>query len=468
MTARRLVCTAFATHFLLIAPFAGAQSPSGDHRALTARLDSLTRSWLASAPATGVTVGVIRGRDTLLLEGVGERDRDKHLPATATTVYRIGSITKQFTAAAIMQLVEQGKIRLTDPITRYLPEYPQWHAVTVRQLLNHTSGIHPHTDDATFAHISRVEHTPAELVALISRDTFDFTPGTQWRYDNTGYLLLGMILDRLTGESYPRYMQTHFFTPLGMRSATYCPSNITDVDHAHGYGIDGTTINPAQYFSMTYYYSAGDLCMSVPDYLRWQTALTGGRIVSAESYRLMSSSDTLANGQPTNYGFGLAPRYAGSHRAMWHDGKVPGFNTEEFWVPDASLRVVVFTNTAGSEPVLLLNNLVFAALGLPTLARTSPVRRALPADEQTRYTGIYDLRQENEVFTLHVFQQFGTLMLQAEGPGQGKFPLFYYGNDTFGASVDSTLRLTIFFDGGRAVRARLVQNGNVSEGARRP
>jgi D-alanyl-D-alanine carboxypeptidase len=460
MTTRHLRLV-FVAALLVAAHGAGAQpTASAERRALTARLDSLTRSWLASAPAAGATVGVVRGRDTLLLEGVGERDRERHLPATATTVYRIGSITKQFTAAAIMQLVEQGKIRLADPITRYLPEYPQWHAVTVRQLLNHTSGIHSHTDEASFARISKVEHTPAQLVALVARDTFDFTPGTQFRYDNTGYLLLGMILDRLTGESYPRYMQSHFFTPLGMHSATYCPSNITAPDHARGYGLDGAAINPAQYMSMTYYYSAGSLCMSVPDYLRWQTALTSGQIVSAASYRLMSSSDTLANGKPTNYGFGLAPGYAASRRAVGHNGALLGFNTEELWLPDDSVRIVVFTNTAGSRPVQLVNELALAVFG---------VVHDLPAGERARYVGIYDLRRpDGGRFTLHVFEKMGALHVQAEGPGQGDIPLLYYGDNTFGVAFDRALRLDFLTANGRVTGARLFQNGVNQEGPRRP
>jgi len=471
MTVRRL-CIALAFALPFGASLACAQSSRAptERKALIARLDSLTRSWLAGAPAAGVTVGVIRGSDTLLLEGVGERDREKHLPATTATVYRIGSITKQFTAAAIMQLVDKGRIALSDPVTKYLPEYPQWRAITVRQLLNHTSGIHSVTSDAAWARTWNDDLTPAQLVAFVAKDTLDFAPGTEWRYNNTGYILLGMILDRVTGEPYPHYIQTQFFTPLGLRSATYCPSHITHADHALGYDLNGKTIKPAQYISMTHPYSAGALCMSVPDYLRWQTALTSGRVVTPASYRLMSSTDTLTTGKPTNYGFGLATGSRANRRAVGHGGAVNGFNTEELWLPDDSLRVVVFTNTAGSDPAGLENSLILAVLGIPLVATGAPPPQlVLAAGERPRYVGIYDLkRPDGGILAVHIFEESGALLAQAEGPGQGKIPLLYYGDDTFGAAFDPTLRITIIFEGGRAVRARLLQRGGMMEGTRRP
>jgi CubicO group peptidase (beta-lactamase class C family) len=335
-----------------------------DRAALTRRLDSLSRAWLAIGPSAGASIAVVRASDTLLLEGLGERDHERALPATSATVYRIGSITKQFTSAAIMQLVEQGKIGLGDPLTKYLPEYPQWRSVTVRQLLNHTSGIHSYTANRDWATTWGEDLTPARLVAFVAKDTFDFAPGTQYRYNNTGYVLLGMLLDRVTGTPYPALMRDHFFVPLGMRSAAYCPSNPTRTDDARGYDRGATEIKPAKFMSMTHPYSAGALCMSVMDYLRWQSALTSGHVVTTASYTMMSTSDTLAGGKPVNYGFGLAPGLLGAHRVVQHSGGVNGFNTSQMWFPDDSLRVVVFSNTVGSNPDRLARTLASAVLGV--------------------------------------------------------------------------------------------------------
>ena len=451
-------------------PDAGAQSAASTRAALVARLDSLTRAWVANAPAAGVTVAVVKGNDTLLLEAVGERSRESHVPATTTTVYRIGSISKQFTSAAIMQLVEQGRIALTDPMTKYLPEYPQWSGVTVRQLLNHTSGIHSYTSSQAWSKTWNDDLTPAQIVAFVASDTLDFAPGTAWRYNNTGYVLLGMILDRVTGTPYPEYMRKHFFQPLGMRSAAYCPSHPTDPVYASGYDLRGTLV-PTRYLSMTHPYSAGALCMSVPDYLTWQAALTSGRVVRPASFALMSSSDTLANGMPTHYGFGLAPSDAGSHHGVTHGGAVNGFNSEQSWFPEDGVRIVLFANTAGANTGLLASNLAAATFGLP-LATTPPPMvefQELASAERAKYVGVYDLvPPPGGTFPIHIVEEGGKLLSFAEGPGQGKFPLLYQGKDTFGAAFDPTLRITILFTDGKATRARLSQRGITMEGPRRP
>ena len=343
-----------------------------DRAALTRRLDSASRAWLALGPSAGVSYAVVRGSDTLLLGALGQRDHEGALPATNATVYRTGSITKQFTAAAIMQLVEQGKVSLDDPMTKYLPEYSQWRTITVRQLLNHTSGIPSYTAKRDWATTWGSDLTPAQLVAFVEKDSLDFAPGTTFRYNNTGYMLLGMILDKVTGTPYPALMRERFFAPLGMRSAAYCPSTPTHTDDAKGYDRGAAGITSSKYLSMTHPYSAGALCMSVVDYLRWQTALTSGRVVTPASYKLMSTSDTVASGKPTSFGFGLATATLGTHRIVQHGGGVNGFNTAQMWFPDDSLRVVVFSNTVGSNPGLLAMTLASTVLGVPMPVRPTP------------------------------------------------------------------------------------------------
>jgi D-alanyl-D-alanine carboxypeptidase len=450
---------------VLATPLAAQES----RPALTHRLDSLSRAWLASGPSAGATIAVVRGRDTLLLEALGERDHEGRLPATVGTVYRIGSITKQFTAAAVMQLVEQGRIGLADPIGRYLRQYPQWKAVTVRQLLDHTSGIHSYTSNAAWAKTWSQDLTPAQLVDFVARDTFDFAPGTHWSYNNTGYILLGMLLDRVTGQPYPTYMRAHFFVPLGMRSASYCPSKPGASDGAKGYTRTATAIEPAPYLSMTHPYSAGALCMSVPDYLRWQTALTSGKVVSPASYALMSRSDTLANGEPTNYGFGLAPGMLGGHRFVTHGGAVHGFLSEQSWFPDDSLRVVVFSNTTGSKPDRLLAALSAAALGVTTPAPAPLPTTAIPLPvPASTYAGVYDVHLPNgATMATHVTAGDAGLLMRGEGPGQSAFPLRYLGDGSFGAEFDPTLRVSFFFAADGAATMTVTQHDQQMTGARR-
>jgi CubicO group peptidase (beta-lactamase class C family) len=358
---------------------AGAQQSvsAGSTRAgMVARLDSIATAFLTESPAAGMTIAVVSTGDTLLLRGYGERDRDKHLAADANTVYRIASITKQFTAAAVMRLIERGAVRLEAPITRYLPQYPQWSSVTVRELLNHTSGIKSYTSVPEWRARWADDQTPAQLVAFVEKAPFDFPPGSNWRYNNTGYILLGMLLEQVTKQPYSTLVAREFFAPLGMRSAGYCPSRPSDPAYAVGYDEEAGTYRPTKYLSMTHPYAAGGLCMSVPDYLRWQSALYDDRIVSARSLALMAGPETLTvgdrRGTTTGYGMGLGRGSVGAHPTIQHGGSINGFSTQQYWFPNDSLSIVAFINTSGAEQNWLVDNLASAVFGLPVRPKSAP------------------------------------------------------------------------------------------------
>jgi CubicO group peptidase (beta-lactamase class C family) len=286
------------------------------------------------------------------MRGYGFADLRAMRLAGPTTVYEIGSITKQFTSSAIMRLVEQGRINLDDDLSKYLPRFPlHGHHVTIRQLLNHTSGIHSYTSSPVWRPHWAEDLTPDSIVGFVANDSFDFAPGTAWRYDNTGYVLLGMVIERVTGEPYARYLDEQFFKPLGLRQTKYCPApKDRDTSYAVGYSPRGTQLAPAEYLSMTQPFSAGALCSSVRDYLVWQRALHGGRVVSARSYSLMTTPDTLANGTPLTYGFGLAVVDLDGHHGISHSGGINGYTTSQTYFPADSLSVIVFTNTDGRGP----------------------------------------------------------------------------------------------------------------------
>ncbi|MEO8624396.1 MAG: serine hydrolase domain-containing protein [bacterium] len=470
--ARRLHSLVFVVVTMLWATGLYAQEPAAattSRAVVSARLDSLARKFLSDGPAVGATVAVVKGSDTLLLIGVGERDRSRHLAAEKSTIYRIGSITKQFTAAAILQLIDAGKLSLTDSLGKVLPQYPQWRAVTVRQLLNHSSGIASYTASSRWSRHWKEDLTPAALVAFVAKDTLDFTPGTQWHYTNTGYVLLGMILERISGVSYAEYVRSNFFVPLGMRSATYCPSRPTSATFAAGYESTAGKMRPTAYISMTQPWAAGGLCMSVPDYLRWNSALTSGVVLPAATYARMAVSDTLSTGAPTRYGFGLIPLRLGTHAVVHHGGDVHGFSAEELWLPDDSLRVVVFTNTLGSNPKFLADNLASAVLGLPLHTKILTPLVQLAVNDRAKYLGTYDIvMPSGRVLPLRVFSDADGLAAKGEAPGQGTIRLTYLGGDTFGAEFDSAFRFTVFFENGKAVKARLIKDGATMEGVRRP
>jgi CubicO group peptidase (beta-lactamase class C family) len=340
-------------------------APNPTRAALVARIDSLIRDHLASAPAASAAVAVVKGSDTIVMRGYGFADLDARRAAGPTTIYEIGSITKQFTSSAIMRLVEQGKINLDDDLSKYLPRFPlQGNHVTIRQLLNHTSGIHSYTSSPAWRPHWAQDLTPDSIVGFIASDPFDFAPGTAWRYNNTGYVLLGMVIERVTGEPYARYLREQFFKPLGLRQTTYCPApRDRDTSYATGYSPHGTLLVPAEYLSMTHPFSAGALCSSVRDYLVWQRALHGGRVVSAHSYSLMTTPDTLANGTRLTYGFGLAVAEIDGHHGIAHSGGINGYTTSQIYFPADSLSVIVFTNTDGRGPDRTAGDIARAVFG---------------------------------------------------------------------------------------------------------
>lgn len=432
----------------------------------TPRAESLVKAHLDEGVAS-VAVAVIRGNDTLMFRGFGLADVNAKLPATPRTVYRIGSMTKQFTAAAVMRLVEQGKVKLDDDLSKFVPQFPlQGKHVTIRQLLNHTSGIHSYTSSPEWRKTWDKDLTPDQIIAFVARDTFDFAPGSAWRYDNTGYVLLGMVIEKATRQKYANYLDAQFFKPLGLRQTSYCRSKPTDLTYALGY-VRGP--EPAEHMSLTHLFAAGALCSTVGDLVRWQRALAAGKVVSAASYALMSTADTLNNGSRINYGFGLEPGSFNGHKTIGHDGGISGFATVGTFVPDDTLNVVVFTNSGDVPSYWLTMNLLRVAYGLaPEGKPPRPPTQPLPPAERDAVVGDYTLKSPlGRSLPIKFFAEGGRLMAQAEG--QRASELFYLGDHAFGVAFDSALRFTFVIDAqGKATRVILLQNGGTVEGARNP
>jgi D-alanyl-D-alanine carboxypeptidase len=349
-------------------PVPAPAAPPATRAELVARLDSLASAFLADGPSVGAEVAVVRGGDTLLLRGYGLADREARRATTVDQRFRIGSLTKQFTAAAIMRLAERGKLSLDDDLSRWVPEFPlQGHRVTLRQLLNHTAGIHNYTDSPAWRKRWADDLRPLQVVDFVARDTFDFAPGTRSSYSNTGYMLLGLVVERASGRPYAEFVRRELVAPLGLRHTSYCPSHPQGAEWASGYDVRNDSVVPAEYLSMTQPYAAGALCSTVGDFVAWQRALAAGRVVSPASYARMTTPDTLANGERLSYGFGLGVGQYKGHRMVLHDGGINGFNTSALRLPDDSLDVVVFSNTEGSGSGRLVQNLTRAVLGLPLL-----------------------------------------------------------------------------------------------------
>lgn len=460
-----------------LAMLAGLSSASAQRSAITRdgfrpRADSLVFTYLAESRAPSASFAVIRGNDTLAYGAHGLANMDAWRAPTATTIYEIGSITKQFTSAAIMKLVDQGRITLDEDLSKYVPQFPlQGKKVSIRQLLNHTSGIHSYTSSPGWAKTWNDALSPDAIVQFVAADTFDFAPGTSYRYNNTGYVLLGMVIEKASGQTYASYLDAQFFKPLGLRQTSYCPSKMSEPAFALGYskGPNGTV--RAQFLHLSHPFSAGALCSTVGDFAKWQRALDGGKVVSPASYALMSTADSLNSGRKINYGFGLVPGVFNGHKTISHTGGIPGFATAATYVPDDSLSIVVFTNYDGESPNTLVQNLLRVAYGVAPVARGAAAAPgaapSLSTADRDAIVGNYTLQlPDGQALPIKFFLDGTRLMAQAQG--QEANEMRYLGNYQFGVAFDPALRFTFTIDAGKATKVTLVQGGATIDGPRVP
>lgn len=444
-----------ATVLFTVATQVEAQKPS--RATLVSQIDSLATAALRNGPVAGLSVAVVKGRDTLVMKGFGFADLENDVPATAQTVYRIGSITKQFTSAAVMQLVEQGKVGLDDDITKYFPNFPtHGQHILVRHLLNHTSGIPSYTDIPGFGRVITLDLPHDSLLAMVGRDSLMFAPGSGFYYNNSGYYMLGVLIEKVTGQKYGDYVTQHLFEPLGMHSTYYCATEPLIKHRAQGYATAHGKLVNASYIDMGLPFAAGSLCSTVGDLVKWEHALFSGKVVSATSLAQMTTPAKLTSNRPMPYGFGLAPDTVGGHRAVGHGGGINGFISQEEIYPDDSLTVVVLANTAPAPSAEIARNAARLVLGLPLVKGPSiPKEIALDSAQRARYVGSYSLQNPDASrIPVRVVDENGHLVLEARGQrGQ----LLAVAPDVFAVRGQPGARVLFTMSNGRATEFLLDQ-----------
>ncbi len=381
----RLACV------LLLMPGALAAQPQPSSSALLARIDSIVASELARTQTPGAAIAVEHHGRLLVARGFGYENLESNSRTSAETVFRIASVTKQFTAAAVMQLVDQGKISLDDEITKYLPDFPtQDHRVTIRHLLTHTSGIKSYTGlgPKFWSESSRLDLSNDQMIALFKDLPFDFKPGEKYAYNNSAFFLLGVIIEKVTGMPYRKYVEEKVFQPLGLASSSYCDDRAIIPHRAAGYEATAGTVSNAAPMSLNVPGAAGALCSTVLDLVQWQRAFDEARPISAGSRDQIRTSATLNDGKPTNYGFGVSLRPFEGRRAFAHSGGINGFATWLARYPDDALTVTVLTNSSGGPAVRIGELIARVVLGIPLPALADlPV----PAANRTGLVGKYDV-----------------------------------------------------------------------------
>ncbi|MXW70458.1 MAG: beta-lactamase family protein [Acidobacteria bacterium] len=369
-----------------------ADSPAHSGRAdgtLAGQIHELAQDALRDHPAPGISIGVQRGGEVVFAGGFGYADLENEVPATADTVYRIGSVTKQFTAAAAMLLVEEGKLDLSADLTEYLPDYnTHGFEVTVERLLNHTSGIKGYTEMPEFWERSRLDLGHEAMLELFSEPPFEFEPGDRYQYNNSGYYLLGVLIERLSGMSYTEFLEARLFGPLGLERTHYLRNGPLVRGRAEGYevGEDGGFVNDEP-LSMELPYAAGSLGASVLDLLAWQRALAQGQAVSPPGYERMTARGSLVNGDPVHYGYGLSLGEEHGLARVSHGGGINGFRAQLALYPEEDLGIAVLINAGSGRPGLLANRIARAALGME---QPEVTEIEVPESELRRCAGTYN------------------------------------------------------------------------------
>ncbi len=323
-----------------------------------AKMDRAIQSYVSDKQFMG-TVLVSRDTKIVLDKAYGAANLEWGVPNTPTTKFRIGSITKQFTAAAILPLEERGSLNLADALKKYLPYTPSsWDAILLRDLLTHTSGIFDITDLPDFdSRIKRQHLTAEQSLALVMDRPLDFPPGQRFHYSSSGYLALGAVIEKVSGKSYSQFLQENFFDPLGMKETGYDDAAAIMQDRASGYELTNGAYKNADFIDMSVPFSADALYSSTHDLLIWETALFGGRVLSAARLKEMTTP------YKDNYGFGLSIRSANGHLVVDHGGDIDGFSSMLATYPNDGITIVVLGNVATQAPFHISDDLAKIAFG---------------------------------------------------------------------------------------------------------
>jgi len=340
------------------------------------KIDDYVSARMRQLHIPGLSLAVVRAGRVTKAQGYGIANLELSAHATRETVYEIGSNTKQFTAAAIMMLVEEGKIHLEDPVTNYFPEAPEaWRTITIRHLLSHTSGIQNHVAVPHWMDVFKTdlafETSPArhELLKMFFRLPLEFQPGETWAYDNTGYYLLGIIIEKVIGKSYWQFLDDRIFKPLDMRSTRSTDPQPLVPNRASGYEWKNDRFENRPILLPAIAFSAGGLLSTIDDMVKWDAAFSSEKLLTKSSLNQIWTATLTNDGAdaPFNYGFGWFVDSYHGHRLVQHSGGTPGFSSLIYRFIDDKLTIIILTNH--SDMIIDELAIDIAGISLPVLKR---------------------------------------------------------------------------------------------------
>src|SRR5260370_18113752 len=345
------------------------------------RMAQVVQPYVADKKFMG-SVLVARGGEVLLSKGYGSANLEWNIPNSPATKFRLGSITKQFTAASTLLLEERGKLKTDDPVKKFMPDAPAaWDKVTIFHLLTHTSGIPSFTGFPDYASQEPFATTPEKLVARFRDKPLDFQPGEKWSYSNSGYVLLGYLLEKASGESYEKVVKGNIFGPLGMEDSGYDSNSAIIPRRAAGYARVKDQTENAGFIDMSIPFSAGALYSTTEDLLRWEQGLFGGKVLSAASLQKMTTPFKR------EYACGLAVSMVKGHKLIEHGGGIEGFNTQLSYFPEDKLTVAVLGNLNGSAPREIATKMAALAHGEKVVLAAERKEIAVPSKILADYVG---------------------------------------------------------------------------------
>ncbi len=320
------------------------------------KIDQLLNSKFNSK-TTGATVLVTQKGKTIYRKAFGLSNLELNVKMKPENVFEIGSMTKQFTAVSILMLVEQGKISLQDGITKFIPDYPtHGQKITVHHLLNHTSGIKNYTSMNKLFKIARNDIDPLEFINFFKDEPVDFNPGEEYKYNNSGYVILGYIIEKTSGLSYADYVQQNIFNKLNMKNSLYASHSKIIKNRAYGHHNRKGYQN-AMYISFTLPYAAGSLMSTIDDLSLWQQALTNNVLLKKETLQKAYTNYTLNNGEKINYGYGWNIKTIKNEVSYEHGGSVFGFKSMGVYIPSKDVYAVILTNCDCISPTQLTRDI---------------------------------------------------------------------------------------------------------------
>ncbi|MBI5764168.1 MAG: serine hydrolase [Planctomycetes bacterium] len=437
---------------LSFASSARAEEPS---KSLKQRLDKLVLDCYPSATEPGAAVLVTVDGKTVLRKGYGMADMEKGVKVTPDMIFRIASITKQFTSVSVLQLVQQGKVSLEDPITKYLPDFDtRGKTITVEHLLSHTSGLPNYTEGSAYEKGMTRDLKPAEIVKLVADKPLDFEPGSRFKYSNTNYVLLGMLIEKVSGRTYANNLKSSITKPLGLTDTRYSRNDGLTPRHARGYDQDSSgEWVPMRPLSMTQPFAAGAIESTVDDLAKWTHALAEGKALDP---KLLERAWTpyKPSDRPSDYGYGWFIHTSSGERWIGHNGGINGFQSAAVWIPEKKVFVAILRNGLGGvAPDVLLGRLALEAVGRPESKR---VAITLPTEALDRYVGVYALSPEVKFIISRKGNQ-----LFAEAPNKSKVKLVAEAEDKF-FSPESEVRFSFTIENGKATQMTLRRAGRDS------